>query len=272
MRIQITSAEYAAHRLSDDHLGAAVAALDEDGYVVLGGAVAHGALDAIKPKLDEDTDELLRRGRWGGAGQVPGHLQQSMPRSKEHIHADIVTNPLIIQVTAAILGDGLHNHFYNGNTNLPGSKTQPLHRDTGHLWPDLMHPTTSVVINVSPVEVDESNGATEIWPGTHKILGPVHVAESDEHARRADVPPVRAASAKGDAVLRDIRLWHRGVPNDGAEGRHMIGMVHSKWFYLRGTTIPVTKSAEHSFDDEVLTTRVEIVPDDYDYLSEFVKP
>jgi hypothetical protein len=271
MRIQITPEEYDARRLASDHLAEAVAALDEDGYVILGGAVAAATLDAIKPKLVEDTAELLRRGQWGGAGARPGHLQQAMPRNREHIHADIVINPLIIQVTAAVLGEGLHSDFYNGNTNLPGSERQPLHRDGGHLWPDFVHPISSIVINISPVDVDETNGATEIWPGTHYLPGPVHVSDGDERARRDVMPPVRAISRKGDAVLRDTRLWHRGVPNHGVEDRHMIGMIHSRSF-LRGATIPVTKDAEHAFDDELLTTRVEIVPDDYDYLSEFIEP
>ena len=51
----------------------------------------------------------------------------------------------------------------------------------------------------------------------------------------------------------------------------MIAMLHSKWFYWRDTTTPVTRGALHSFDDDVLTTRVELVPDDYDYLSEVVR-
>lgn len=272
MRIQTTPEEYDARRLDSQHLTEAAAALAEDGYVVLGGVVAPSTLDAIKPKLEEDTAELRRRGRWGGAGHRPGHLQQAMPRNRANIYADIVTNPLIIQVTAAVLGEGLHNHFYNGNTNLPGSQPQPLHRDSGHLWPDVIHPTTSIVINISPVSVDETNGATEIWPGSHLLPGPVLIAERDEDERRELAPPVHANTQKGDAVLRDIRLWHRGVPNHGTEPRHMIGMVHSRWFYVRGTTIAVTEDAEHAFDDEVLTTRVEIVPDDYDYLSELVRP
>lgn len=271
MRIQITPEEYEGRQLGSDHLAEAVAAIGDDGYVVLGGAVAPSTLDAIKPKLSEDTAELLRRGRWGGAGHRPGHLQQAMPRSREHIYGDIVTNPLIIQVTAAVLGEGLHNHFYNGNTNLPGSEQQPLHRDYGHLWPDLVHPTTSIVINISPVDVDETNGATEIWPGTHRLPGPGMVSERAELARREVVPPLHATSQKGDAVLRDIRLWHRGVPNHGTEARHMIGMIHSRSFFDRGITIAVTKDAEHAFEDKVLTTRIEIVPDDFDYLSEFIK-
>lgn len=270
MRIQITPAEYEARRLDSGHVEEAAAALEEDGYVVLGGAIATRTLDAIRPKLQEDTEELLRRGRWGGAGERPGHLQQSMPRSRKHIYADIVCNPLIIQVTSAVLGEGLHNDFYNGNTNLPGSERQPLHRDGGHLWPDFVHPIASIIINVSPVDVDETNGATELWPGTHNLLGPVYVSEAAEAARREVVPPVRATSCKGDAVLRDPRVWHRGVPNHGTEARHMIGMIHSRQF-LRHATLAVTKDAEHAFDNDVVKTWVRIVPDDYDYLSEFVE-
>jgi ectoine hydroxylase-related dioxygenase (phytanoyl-CoA dioxygenase family) len=267
MRLQVTENEFDARKLDDETLKAAVEAIHKDGYVVLSGVVDLTVLDAMTPKLNEDTAELLRR---GDTGILPGHLSQSMPRSKEHIYSNVVTNPLVIQVTARMLGDGVHNHFYNGNTNMPGSQMQPLHRDAPHLWPDPIHPVMSIVINISPVDVDESNGATELWPGTHKIIGSTRVTGAAEEERRAIVPPVRAVTRKGDVVLRDPRLWHRGVPNPSAAARHMIAMVHSKWFYRRDTTIPVTSGALHSFDDDVLTTRVELVSDDYDYLSEVV--
>ena len=48
----------------------------------------------------------------------------------------------------------------------------------------------------------------------------------------------------------------------------MVAMVHSKRFYQRDTTIPATRGALYSFDDEVVTTRVELVEDDYDYMGE----
>jgi ectoine hydroxylase-related dioxygenase (phytanoyl-CoA dioxygenase family) len=268
MRIQISSAEHDSGRLADESLSAAVSAFDEDGYVILGGAVDPAVLDAIKPKLDEDTAELQRRGAWGGAGRRVGHLQQSMPRDSEHIYGEIVTNPLVIQLTTAVLGEGIHSHFYNGNTNLPGSEAQPLHRDSGRPEVIDVAETVSIVINMSPVDVDETNGATEIWPGTHKLPGANGVSEEVEAARRAELPPVRAVTKKGDVVLRDIRLWHRGVPNLGDQARHMIGMIHSRPFFLSESSIRVPKSAAHAFDHPALTTRVEIVDDDYDYLSE----
>lgn len=272
MRIEVSANEYNAHRLDDDTLKAAVDAIDVDGYVVLGGVIDFAVLDAMRAKLEEDTAELLRRIDSGGAAQFAGHLSQAMPRSEKHIYSDVVTNQLVIQVTAQILGRGVHNHFYNCNTNMPGSQSQPLHRDAPHVGPDLVNPTTSIVVNVSLIDVDEANGATEIWPGTHRIPGSTRVTAEAETEHCAVVSPVRALSRKGDAVLRDPRLWHRGMPNTGNEIRHMIAMVHSMWHYMRGIKIPVTCDALHSFDDDVLTTRVELVPDDYDYLAESISP
>jgi hypothetical protein len=267
MRVQVSAAEYAAHQLDEVTLRSAVEAIETDGFVVLGSVVDSGVLDALKAKLDEDTAELLRRGAWGGAGKLPGHLQQAMPRSGRYIYRDIVTNPLIIQVSHAVLGDGIHNRSYNGNTNVPGSHRQPLHRDGEHLWPNLVHPTVTLIINISPIDVDETNAATEVWPGTHQILGPTRISEDDEERRRAVVRPVQAITRKGDAVLRDIRLWHRGVPNTSNAVRHMIAMSHSTRWYARGEPIRVTADAVPKFTDDVLSTPVEVVGDDYDYLS-----
>jgi ectoine hydroxylase-related dioxygenase (phytanoyl-CoA dioxygenase family) len=267
MRIQVTANEYDARKLDDDTLKTAVDAINADGYVVLGGVIELAVLDALKPKLDEDAAEVLRRRAGHDTGLASGHVSQPMSPCSKHIHSDVVTNPLVIQVTAAILGDGVHNHFYNDNTNMPGSQKQPMHRDAPHLGYDPVHPIISIVINVTPVDVDESNGATEVWPGTHRIPGSTIVPHEAETERRPVVPPVRVMSRKGDAVLRDPRLWHCGMPNTSTEIRHMIAMVHSRWFYMREAAIPVTRGALHSFDDDVLATRVELVPDDYDYLS-----
>lgn len=268
MRLEVTGKEYDSRRLDDSTLQAALEAISRHGYVVLGGAVDPAVLDTMKPKLGMDTEEMRRRAERGEAGPLPGHLSQPMPRSGEHIYGDVVANPLLIQVTAAILGEGVHMHFYNGNTNMPGSPVQFLHRDAPHLWPDPVHPVTSLVVNIAPVDVDESNGATELWPGTHHIVGLTGVTSEAEEERRVVAPPVRAVTRKGDAVIRDPRLWHRGMPNHTAEPRHMVAMVHSKWFYERDTAIRVTRSALHAFDDDILTTRLELVPDDFDYLSE----
>ena len=93
------------------------------------------------------------------------------------MRAELVANPLIESVVAAVLGPRAWLGFYSGNVNLPGSVHQPLHYDRpfswrtrekaekdGQSWPP---PTTTLSCSVALTELSEENGATEIYPGTH---------------------------------------------------------------------------------------------------------
>ena len=37
---------------------------------------------------------------------------------------------------------------------------------------------------------------------------------------------MRANTTQGDVLIRDRRLWHRGMPNATDEPRHMLALVH----------------------------------------------
>ena len=133
--------------MSPGRLKQAVEAIRRDGYVVIENAVPHEPLDILREKMDQDSKVLIDREQWGGAGGLKGHLQQGPPPFAPFVFREIVANPFVIQVNTALLGEGIFNSFYNGNTNCPGSNTQPLHRDGPHLWPghEPAHPTACVV-------------------------------------------------------------------------------------------------------------------------------
>lgn len=42
--------------------------------------------------------------------------------------------------------------------------------------------------------------------------------------RRKVRPPVQASCVKGDVMIRDLRTWHAGMPNQSANDRIMIGI------------------------------------------------
>ena len=270
MEITISTEERSAEALSPAHLDQAVAAIRTEGYVVLEEIIAHDHLDPLRERMDQDSQRLIAAERWGGAGGLPGHLQQGPPPFAPFVHRDIVANPWVIQVSQALLGDGFFNNFYSGNSNCPGSGTQPLHRDSDHLWPGLAqaHPAAQVVVNVSPHDVSEENGSVELWPGTHLIadVGSVIDAET-EAARRAVVPPVRGSARKGSVLIRDMRLWHRGVPNPSDRPRHMIAMIHNiRWFH-RSRTVTIARGCESAFPDCALDHNAVFTDEPIDYLS-----
>ncbi|RIK33188.1 MAG: hypothetical protein DCC55_35435, partial [Chloroflexi bacterium] len=201
--------------------------------------------------------------------RIEGHLQQGPPPFAPYVFRDIVANPFAIQVTHAILGDGLYNRFYNGNANTPGSGTQPLHADGPHLWQDLTvtHPPATLVVNICPVETTEENGATELWPGTHMIpMNKQHVSPDMEAQRREIAPPVRALARKGSLLIRDVRLWHRGVPNHSNEIRHMIAMIHCISWHQRPAKLLFNTGCEEAFPAGPLDHNVEFTDKPLEYL------
>lgn len=269
MEVTITAEELAQEKMNDAHLAQAVQAIREDGYVVIADVIDHDHLDIVRERMTADSQKLIAAQKWGGAGRVEGHLQQGPPPFAPYIFRDIVANPFAIQVTHAILGDGLYNRFYNGNANTPGSGTQPLHADGPHLWPDLTvtHPPATLVVNICPVETTEENGATELWPGTHMIpMNKQHVSPEMEAERREIAPPVRALARKGSLLIRDVRLWHRGVPNRSSEIRHMIAMVHNIGWRQRPAKLLFNTGCEEAFPAGPLDHNVEFTDKPLEYL------
>src|SRR5205085_5414804 len=95
-----------------------------------------------------------------------GNLQQDPPPLPPYLFRDVLLNEQVIAVTKAMLGPGLKNSYYSGNTALPGGKRQPVHPDAAQLWPNLACPTPpyGFVVNVPVVDVSPENGSTELWP------------------------------------------------------------------------------------------------------------
>lgn len=269
MEINVTPTELASEKLTAHHLNQAIKGIIDDGYIILTNVVSHDCLDIIHERMEADSQELIAAQKWGGAGRVEGHLQQGPPPFAPYVHRDIVANPFAIQVTHAILGDGMYNRFYNGNCNCPGSSTQPLHADGPHLWKDLplAHPPVSLVINVSPVDTTVENGATEIWPGTHRIpniFNPISAAQ--EAARREIVPPVQAVTPKGGLVIRDMRMWHRGVPNHTNQVRHMIATIHQVGWMQRDYKMLYDVNCIDQFPESPLDHNADFTDQPLDYL------
>ena len=238
-------------RVAPGDTSRAVEAIHEHGFVILEQAVPSVPLALLRRRMDEDTEELLRYCESiGGNPRALGHLQQGPPPSRELVFADVVMNVAVNDVCRALYGaEGSEGDsrplltFYNGNTNCPGSVEQHLHMDGKHSTDlgEAVAPTASVVVNIPPGPTRLGNGAIELWPGSHRIHcvndagtgagegeGASIAALADK--RQDVVAPVRPETEVGDVLIRDVRLWHRGVPNRSDRPRHMIALIVTKRF------------------------------------------
>lgn len=109
-----------------------------------------------------------------------------------------------------------------------------------------------VTANTPICDFTIENGATEFWLGTHALtdetcqtevqsadmqkdssgawkmkLGAPNAPIRPEvvEARRKVRPPLQATVRKGDVVLRDMRTWHAGMPNETENDRIMLAQA-----------------------------------------------
>jgi len=272
--LDITPEEFQTGQITPAHLRDATHALQNDGAVILNDIIAPDHIAALRVKMLADLPAYLAR------TDAPfnfntGNVQQEPPPFAPYLFRDVLLNDIAIAVTHSLLGDGLHNGFYSGNTAVGGSgQRQPVHADVGQLWPNLTAatPPFGLVVNVPVVDMTPQNGSTEVWPGTH-LDTTVSIQQSDiklplevVEARRAVRPPLQPSVRAGSVVIRDLRLWHAGMPNRTDQARPMIAMIHwASWW--RGDKVLFPRSEEAFFTHPVLRTDAEFVDGPINYIA-----
>ncbi len=220
--------------------------------------------DRLAPMMLGQAAQLEAREAWRLRGERPRHgtrgpgihggqhkhLQQAPPRHAPWVTSGWVANPIIEQIAIAVLGEGCYLSYCDGNTSLPGSGYQSLHIDSPSPWPTknaaaavaeaFPARTTHLIVNFSPIAVDESRGAIEVWPGTHLateadangLCNPQ--TRDDALFMLEDFPefvrkfkPARMATKLGAVCFRDARCWHRGVPNVSQTPRPMVALIYN---------------------------------------------
>ena len=260
--------QIANRRLSEKMLISVIDAIRQDGYAIIENIVNCEDLSQISEQMDKDSAILMKEKRCRGAGRIPGHLQQGPPLHPPYVVEDVVVNPFVIQITKSLLGSQAFNGFYSGNTNCPDSQIQPLHRDGPILWTNMSkpHPTASIVVNISPGDTNEENGSIELWPETH-LDTTQELTNIVENLRNDICPPIRGNVKKGGVLIRDVRLWHRGLTNHTNRPRHMIACVYNIKWLARERKLYYQTGCESVFVNPDLDHNAVFVDQKIDYLT-----
>jgi ectoine hydroxylase-related dioxygenase (phytanoyl-CoA dioxygenase family) len=234
--------------LSGERLALALRTLSDAGYVVLENAFDAAFLSDVRATYDPLCDDHIRRqGGWDALdGKTFGerHVGFFPPLFAPLADARLAAHPAALSITHAALGEDAQCSFFHTNTCFPGSGWQPIHRDTPVLF-GTQHtaptPPTHLVINVPLVPFTLENGATEVWPGTHLIVDRDPADASKLEERAAFLPSTRTLLPLGSLVVRDLRMWHRGTPNNADHARTMLAIVYQRaWSACKHVTIPQT--------------------------------
>ncbi|KAM0696713.1 hypothetical protein Q7P36_003962 [Cladosporium allicinum] len=236
--------EISSGRLASRNLETAIRCLHEDGLVVIEDAIPHEDLDRLNAKMVQDARTLQSRGKDMPFNYNVGNIQQDPPPTSQYFPPSIFINPIATQLTTTHLGPRPKWTFCSGNSAMPNPnpQRQPVHSDA-----DFAHPTHpfALVINVPLIDFTPENGSTELWLGTHtgslsglQVQEGAHgdrasgrIKESLLAERRSIRAPSQPNIRKGSIVIRDLRLWHAGMPNLTDEVRVMLALIHfAPWY------------------------------------------
>ena len=234
--------EHARGALDADKLGRIVETYHRDGLCVLANVLPHAMLDALAHRYDFDCAHRYVhgdpfKGNQKGPALDPAydgnlHLQLNLPRCHPYVQPEIVANPIIEQIAVAVLRGPVFIRYFNGNSALPGATVQALHVDTQGA------PGMKLAVNFGVEDITPENAATEVWPGSHRGTlkpmesldldgNPKHAAMQAERRATPGLGPVQLAIPKGGVCLRDLRVWHRAMPNPSPHPRHMYYLSYS---------------------------------------------
>ncbi|GDX40041.1 hypothetical protein LBMAG21_03330 [Armatimonadota bacterium] len=279
--MKITNEERLAGALMPETLELAVRTFKDSGMVILENVFDLDFIADVRAAYDIELAAYISavgglealKDKTFGTNHIGFFPRMYAPIADERVAA----NAIAVQVSTVILGNDFQCCFYHTNTAMPGSNFQAIHRDSGSLFEMEMHvphPTTSLVVNIPLCDFTIENGSTEYWPGTHLIVSDKPQYEKDLDARAATMPSVRANMSAGSLALRDLRGWHRGMPNNADYSRTMMALVYQRsWLSYNAVTIPQTTwdnwsaAARNVFRRNTVVEDSEHTPQSWDRIS-----
>ena len=241
--VEFEPSERAGHPSAEPRLRAAAEALRDDGIVVLRNAIDPQTLGVLRRRMLADLARAASEGwelddNWQGLRP---------PHSRPYLFPDVIFNELACSVAQRVLGPGQRLSGYQSNTAFAAGgavahadspnreyaaagRTQRVHVDhcNPHPPPHPPERCTFIVANIPLEDVDEKNGATAVYPGTHLDCRCSREPEPQKFPTAkmlSEAEECRTVTRLGDVVLRDMRLWHGGRENSTADHRVMLALI-----------------------------------------------
>lgn len=226
-------------QLTDERVRSLAEQVRVTGYCILEGLLPPERVAAMRERFEV---MLAEKAAAEPTNRGPSRYQMYVPWEPPFADPLLYENEAVLAVMEAVMGPDLALNYFASDTPLPGSDYQRVHSDTRLLFPEttLSLPAYGMVLNVPLVDCTEENGSLEFWPATHLMPGP-----SDLEALAPTLPGLRGNLKAGSALLRDLRMWHRGTPNRSRASRPHLALVYTRPWYRFEQQVPILSQAAY---------------------------
>ncbi|KAK6845668.1 hypothetical protein PG995_015778 [Apiospora arundinis] len=293
VQVEPTRAEIARGALDARNLEKAVRALHLNGLVVVKDVVPHHAIDLLNEKMVQDALVLQARGEDGPFNYNQGNLQLDPPpiakyfipsifTSKPHRHPNYLGYPrppspmdlLLRQCrdagSAGRAAAGKTARALGRRLRAPAAPVRARRQRAADQDGAGQRVDGAVARHASGggAAADDSGGVGQQL-GAHGERASGRIDPRHLRARvAAGRPPVQPVVDKGSVVIRDLRLWHAGMPHRGtgaeARARVMLAMIHFAPWYRGRMRLQFGRSIASILEEEERAGRLGLeVPVDW---------
>jgi hypothetical protein len=256
MIIEITpsSSERNAQLFSSENIQYILETLHKDGIIIFKDIIDPIHLDSLNEFMISELDILSKVAHRNFGMMNIQHAPPLLPLNL--FYEDIYINPFILQIVKFYLGPNPKFNFISGNTALAhGLTRQPVHSDANFHYPRCPF---CLVAYIPLIDMDISNGATELWPGTHRYTRDDQIVEGYDIKKNLLQGKIclQPTVKKGSVIIRDFPLWHAGMPNPSDHARCVLALGFCSNWYRNQYRIPVPRPIETILNQELTKTGI----------------
>jgi ectoine hydroxylase-related dioxygenase (phytanoyl-CoA dioxygenase family) len=224
-RIKPSECERRAGKLDSGALKEGLRRFQSDGALVFDEILDAELIQQARSSFLERYEKWLDTERPGEMLQVGDRrIMVTVELTKPFDDERLIVNPWLVPILVDVLGGDYVLDSFGVVCSLPGAKRQCPHRDGGMLFPEVginnLLPTVAVTVAIPLLEMNHTNGTTELWLGSHRNFN----CDKDSESVKPVVP-------EGSGALWDFRLLHSGTENYSELPRPLLYLTYSRpWF------------------------------------------
>lgn len=210
--------------LGSDQVRQAHDCLVSKGYAILDNLLPADVAAALPPAFEALRSALLHESTDDDKLKVGNkRMLYTLPFTGAFADPLVWGHPVVVALVRLVLAEDAVLDSYGLVVSLPGAELQHFHRDGPGLFDSAIAPLLpahALTVALPLVEMNETNGTTALWPGSHR-----------QQKTDREQPSISPVLPLGSCMIWDFRTYHSGTANNSAHPRPLITSTYARRWY-----------------------------------------